>query len=277
MTSTILLGNCVKVLRTLPEQSVDAVITDPPYAEVDRSYGRFSESDWHQLMDAVVPEVRRVLKPAGSAVFILQPSCESVGRVRPWLWEFMAKWSRNWNMVQDMWWWNPAAAPTVHCQQRFGLTRPSVKPCVWLGAPDCYRNQAEVLWAEADSTKAKRAVVRAQGRNKRPSGQSFDAATWTKAIEVKGGVTPYNLLPIANTNSQTSGGAKGHGAATPADLCRWWLRYITKPGDVVLDPFVGSGTVAAEALKMGRSAIGIEQDATFVEVARQAVASVRMS
>jgi hypothetical protein len=52
--------------------------------------------------------------------------------MRPWLFEFMAKWCREWNMVQDAWWWNHTTAPTVHCQRKYGLMRPSLKACVWV-------------------------------------------------------------------------------------------------------------------------------------------------
>jgi tRNA G10 N-methylase Trm11 len=65
-------GDCLEVLREMPDQSIDAVITDPPYAEVKRDYGRWTEQEWWALIvEGVVPEVRRVLKPTGSAVFII--------------------------------------------------------------------------------------------------------------------------------------------------------------------------------------------------------------
>jgi DNA modification methylase len=81
------LGDCLEVLKTLDAGSVDCVVTDPPYPEISRDYGRMTEPEWHQVMRGVVSEVRRVLKPRGSAVFILQPNSERVGRMRPWLWE----------------------------------------------------------------------------------------------------------------------------------------------------------------------------------------------
>lgn len=67
-------GDCVDAMRGLPDASIDAVITDPPYAEVSRDYGRFTEESWRELMGGVVREVRRVLKPTGSAMFVLQPN-----------------------------------------------------------------------------------------------------------------------------------------------------------------------------------------------------------
>ena len=144
-------GDCLEWLTTLPDKSVDAVVSDPPDPEISRDYGRLTEGEWHTLMRGVVEQSRRVLKPHGSAVFILQPNSERVGRMRPWLWEFMAWTAREWNMVQDAWWWNTSAPPTVHVHRKNGLMRPSVKACVWLGEPDCLRNQDAVLWTETDA------------------------------------------------------------------------------------------------------------------------------
>ena len=59
----ILAGDCRDLLPTLADASIDAVITDPPYPEIDRAYGRLTELEWHELMREVVRETRRVLKP----------------------------------------------------------------------------------------------------------------------------------------------------------------------------------------------------------------------
>jgi hypothetical protein len=136
-------GECVAWLRTLPDACVDAVVCDPPYAEIDRDYGRMTEPEWEAFAHDLVRESLRVLKPRGSAVFIIQPNSERVGRMRPWAFRFLA-WCADdlvretggrVGMVQDAWWWNTAAMPTVHCQRERGLMRQSVKPCVWVG-PD---------------------------------------------------------------------------------------------------------------------------------------------
>jgi DNA modification methylase len=75
------------------------------------------------------------------------------------------------------------------------------------------------------------------------------------------------LLPIPNSNSTNSAGAYGHGAGTPAELCDWWIKYLCPPRGTVLDPFVGSGTVAICALKLGKRAIGIDKDKDFANIA----------
>lgn len=265
-------GDAVAWLRSLPTESADAVVTDPPYPEIDRPYGRMTEKDWTEMMHSVVQETRRVLKPTGSAVFILQPNSMHVGKMRSWLWEFMAWSCREWNMIQDVWWWNPSAPPTVHCQRTHGLMRPSVKACVWLGNPECYRNQGAVLWTQSDGN----AAVNREDRvlKRLPSGQSMSKGRCAATADERGGVTPFNLIPISNGDSANSGGSKGHGAATPASLCSWWIRYLCPPDGLVLDPFTGSGTVGMEAIREGMSFAGSERDHGYVQMARERIGSV---
>jgi len=265
-------GDCREVMATLDAESVDAVVTDPPYAEINRPYGRLTEPQWHDLMDGVVAEVRRVLKPYGSAVFILQPNSDRLARMRPWLFEFMAKWAREWNMVQDAWWWNHCTAPTVHCNRKNGLLRPSIKACVWLGSADCFRQQDAVLWEPSDATKQANRENRAL--RTRPSGLSMRKGRCVAASDERGGVTPFNCVPISNTNSIGSSGAHGHGAGTPLPLAEWWTRYICPPYGLVLDPFCGAGTMGVAAVASGRSFIGVEQEAEYVKIARDRIESV---
>jgi DNA modification methylase len=257
------LGDCRDVLSTLASAAIDAIICDPPYPEIDRPYGRLTEPEWHALMRSVVSECRRVLKPSGSAVFILQPNSERVGRMRPWLFEFQAWICHEWNMVQDAWWWNIAAFPNGGCNER-GMLRAAVKACVWCGSPDCYRDQESVLWSESERQKILRLTERAEVRTY-PSGNQKDNQRMYSAAVRRGGVTPFNILPIPNTRIDRG----GHGAGTPDELADWWVRYISPPGSVILDPFCGSGTTGLAALRRGRSFIGIEKEPEYVEIARR--------
>ena len=267
---TLYCGDCTSILEQLKSQSVDAVVTDPPYAELNRDYGRLTEQQWHELMNAVVCEVRRVLKPSGIAMFVLQPNSERVGKMRPWLWEFMAKWSKEWGMIQDVWWWNFASAPTVHCQRARGLMRPSIKACVWLGEETAYRNQDEVLWHASDAMKAVSVEDRVLRRT--PSGQSIRNGRIATTVKNRSGhVTPMNVWPVANTDSSQSAGAHGHGAGTPLELCERWQAYICPNGGVSLDPFMGTGTTGVACVNTGRKFIGIERDPQYCKIAEQRI------
>jgi hypothetical protein len=260
------LGDCLSVLPHIPPASVDAVVCDPPYPCIERSYGRLTEAEWHGLMHALVPEVRRVLKPSGSAVFVLQPNSERVGRMRTWLWEFMAWVGREWNVVQDAYWWNYTAIPGV-LATRHGLMRGSVKACVWCGPADCYRDQGAVLWRVSDYTVRQSMQSADRWKETTASGHAMNRTAASEAAIARGGSTPYNLLPVANSRGHTSAGANGHGAGTPLALCSWWMRYISPVGGVILDPFQGSGTVGLAALSLGRHYVGIEREPDYHAIA----------
>jgi DNA modification methylase len=271
----IFAGDCRSILPMLESASVDCVITDPPYPEIDRPYGRMTEAEWHAMMDAVVPECRRVLKPTGSAVFILQPNSERVGRMRPWLWEFMAKWTRDWGMVQDAWWWNINSPPTVHCHRKRGLARPSLKACVWLGPEDCHRDQDAVLMAISDSTLADKRVNDDRLQYS-PSGYSGRFSRKLSTCRDRSGVVPFNVLPMGHGSGGEQAGDHGHGAGTPFGVADWWTRYICPPGGTVLDPFMGSGTMGLAALARRRKFVGIERMPEYFAIAERRLAEPPM-
>lgn len=263
----MILGDCLNVMRDMESGSVDAVVTDPPYPFVKRKYGYWTYTEWFSLMQGVVTECKRILKPKGSAVFILQPNSERISKMRPWLWDFMAWSCREWNQIQDVWWWNYTAIPEAHAIQG-KLFRPSVKACVWLGDPDCYRNQDEILWSQADSTKAWRKGLQAIGDHKRPSGHHLNRKSVVSSLEKRDGVTPFNLLPVLGSDRWNGGGAYGHPASTPLLLCDKWVRYISPPGGMVCDPFMGSGTVGIAAIRLDRFFFGIEKYPPYFALAQ---------
>lgn len=255
-------GDCREVLRSMPDGVADAVITDPPYPHIQREYGYWTETEWHALMEAVMPELRRVLRPKGSAMFVLMPNMERLGRMRPWLWDFLARWTREWGMVQDAYAWTVNTMPSGGANSTFALMRPSVRFCAWFGPHDCYRNQEVVLWAPSEATRARAAAYRAAGIDRtprvvRPSGHNINDAAAQLAHLRRGGVTPFNVLPVAGRSPQR-GESNRHGAQTPPALSSWWIRYIAPPGGVVLDPFAGVASIGVEALRLGRRYIGIE-------------------
>lgn len=271
MTYSLYFDDCLTVLPTLPAESVDCVISDPPYPEIDREYGRMNEADWMVMMQAVVKETRRILKPAGSAVFILQPNSEKVGRMRLWLWRFMVWAGEHWNIVQDAYWWDVDKLP-VGGAITDGLMRQSIKPCIWIGSRDCYRNQLAVLWGESESlavNRRRKQFIRCES----PSGRIVNQSKAWFASQERGGVTPHNVLPLTYERPQNGAGYNGHGAGTPLPLCNWWTRYICPPGGVALDPFAGSGTTGIAAAQNGCSYIGIEKFPKYFPILQERVSA----
>ena len=266
--ATLICGDCREEMKKLRTSSVNAIISDPIYPEVNRDYGKITEADWHDLMKEVVVESRRVLKPKGSAVFIFQPNYEKVGQMRLWLWEFVVWAGREWNLVQDCYWWATDAMPLAGTNRKQGLMRQSVKMCVWLGEPDCFRNQESVLWTPSQAHLARDRSDMALRTG--PSGRTFRNGTVVQAAEERGGTTPFNLLPVPTGGNP--GGAEHHPAATPYDVAAWWCKYILPTKGVLLDPFVGSGTMLAAGLDHGASkVIGIDREKKYIEIAKRRI------
>ena len=158
--------------------------------------------------------------------------------------------------------------PLAGTRRTEGLLRQSVKMCVWLGPPNCFRNQDAVLWSPSQATSARHRADIALRVG--PTGRNFRNSTIAKAADERGGTTPFNLLPIS-TGGQP-GGREHHPASTPYELAAWWCRYILPPGGVLLDPFVGSGTMLQAGLDHGASrVIGIEKEKKYLGTARRRV------
>ena len=264
--TTLIQGDCRKELKKLAAGMRDAIMTNPPYAEIDRDYGRMTEAAWHEMMRAVVLECRRILKPTGSTMFILQPNCEQVGRMRPWIWKFVAWAVEEWNVVQDVYWWCINALPSYVAGSKCGLMRRGIRWCVWLGSPNCYRNQDNVRLGSV-RRHPRPQVGRPRCLRHRPSGHRFRRGRTVETAIRRGGSTPFNLLPIAIHSNK-----HGHPAVTPYEVADWWARYILPPGGVLLDPFVGSGTMLAAGLDNGASkVIGIDKEAKYLKMATKRV------
>jgi len=85
------------------------------------------------------------------------------------------------------------------------------------------------------------------------------------------------LFPICSgpERLKDEGGRKAHPTQKPEALLSRVLLASTKPGDVVLDPFFGTGTTGAVAKRLGRRWIGIERDTDYAKAARERIAKVR--
>lgn len=262
---TVCLSDALEYVNQIPTASVDLIFCDPPYPEVDRHYGRMDEESWLIYMQQLCREYRRVLTKQGSAVIVLQPNSKKVGSMRGWIWQFMAQCVKDWNVVQDVYWWNTTAVPTVHTQRRYGLMRPSVKYCVWLGEPDCYRLQDEIMWNSTKRTRQDQTTNRAL--KYKPSGHHNRDERMRETAQERGMVTPYNIFPIPNNHKSEEGGEFGHGAATPRELVDDWIRYASVPGGLVCDPFLGSGTTALIARQLNRHYLGCDNNQECINIA----------
>ncbi len=262
---TLIHGDCRSKLKNIASKSVDVVLCDPIYPGIGREYGRVSEDEWLALMRETVKQCRRILKAKGSAVFIIQPNFDTLGKMRLWAYDFVAWAGREWNLVQDAYWWCVNAMPTRATYRTVGLMRQSVKWCIWLGAADCFRNQNAVLWEPSDATTAYKLSDRCLLNS--PSGHTVRHGRTAQAALERGGSTPFNVLPIPSAGPAEQ---NGHPASTPYELAAWWCRYLLPKDGVLLDPMCGSGSILAAALDQGASkVIGIDKEKRYFQMAER--------
>jgi DNA modification methylase len=266
MSFKLINDNVLNVLPTIESESMDAIITDPPYPCVEKSYGVMKEEEWMEMMMEVVKQSKRIVKPTGSAVFLLQPTGVHVGQMRTWLYEFIFKAAKEWNLVQDVIWFNPTATTNQWCNKKNGLLRPSVKYCIWLGNPDCYRDQSKVMWQASESSLAKKTEERCMTVI-RDSGYTINDHRMKQSVDAEQLATPYNIIICNNTQKKMPSDKQNrlpkeknypHPAKTPEMIAHWWLHYICPEKGKVFDPFSGVATIGRATLKQQKEYLGIE-------------------
>ncbi len=241
----IIHADCLKAMQGMKTDSIDAAILSPPYPGIKRNYGYWKPAEWLPWMNEVMQELRRVIKPSGSAVVVIEPNFEKIGKRNTWAWEFALNMAKEWGIVQDAYWIKKAPMPG----QLQGLMRNAVVWCLWVGEPDCFRNQKAVLTPYSKDMLRQIAGQRAhEGVVAYPSGHRRNYAN----VKNNGGASPLNYQLIATS------GYKKHPACMPIKLAEYWVKYICPPQGTLIDPFAGSGTTGAACIRHDRNFIGVE-------------------
>ena len=269
----VLCGDSLCHLRQATAQSVDLIMTSPPFGLVrKKSYGN---EDAHRYCDWFRPFAegfRRVLKDAGSLVIDIGGAWKPGAPTRS-LYHFelllMLCKDYGFHLCQEHYWWNPAKLPTP--AEWVNVRRVRVKDavnCVWWLSltPWPKASNRRVL---APYSNAMRALMKQGYRAKlRPSGHQISNCFGKD----NGGAVPPNLLAAANTESNgryqaycRERGYPVHPARFPEALPEYFIRLLTDPGDTVLDPFAGSCVTGAVAERLGRRWTCCELDEAFLK------------
>ena len=265
----ILLGDCEEVLKEVPDNSVDLIFTSPPYADQrQRTYGGIHVDRYVEWFIPKADQFFRVLKPTGSFVlnikervvngerhtYVMEIILEM--RRRGWLWteEFMwhkknsypGKWP---NRFRDNW----ERLIQFNKQKKFHMYQEAVMVPVGGWAKSRLANLSET-----DKLRDESRVGSGFGKN---------VSNWVGRKMVY----PNNVVHMATESSN-----KNHSAVFPIGLPSWFIQLFTKPGDTVLDPFIGSGSTAFAALQLGRRYVGIDTNAEYVKISRQRIQDLQI-
>ena len=247
----IRLGDCVEILPEYPDEFFDLIVTSPPYADSRaRTYGGIKPNEYVDWFLPRADEFFRVLK--GTGTFILNIKEKVVGGERhTYVIELiLAMKRRGWLWTEEFIWHKKNCHPGKW-PNRF---RDAWERCLQFNkSPNFKMNQEAVMvpmgkWAETRlRSLGKNDVVRFDSQVE--SGFGKNIANWLNRDKAY----PSNVLHFA-----TECGNKGHSAAFPKALPKWFIELFTDVDDWVLDPFVGSGTTCEASRELGRNSVGID-------------------
>lgn len=260
------LGDSLALLRSVPRESIALIVTSPPFAlQRKKAYGNVDAEEYVAWFLPFAEEFFRVLKPDGSLVIDIGGSWVK-GQPTRTLYHFelllaLVK-QVHFHLAEEFYWWNPARlpSPAEWVNVRRIRVKDAVDPVWWL---------APTAWPKADNRKVlapysdsmKELLAKGYTPKLRPSGWDIS----DNFSRDNGGAIPPNMLSISNTESNgrylagcRRANIKPHPARFPRALPDFFIKFLTEPGDVVLDPFAGSNVTGEAAESLGRRWCAIE-------------------
>jgi site-specific DNA-methyltransferase (cytosine-N4-specific) len=274
------------LLKAIPSNSVDAIITSPPYAlHFKKEYGNVEKDAYVEWFLVFAREFFRVLKDDGSFVLNIGGSYNKGLPTRS-LYQYKLLLELveqiGFHLAQELYWYNPAKMPMP--AEWVTVRRIRVKDAVehvwWLGKTAWPKaNNRNVLRPYSDdmirlNNRGVRATVRPSGHNIKKSFDKVDAGG-AIAPNVFETLMPEDYLKFGNNAANDvytmrckESGTKIHPARFPAALPEFFLKLLTNEGDVVIDPFAGSNTTGAVAESLNRRWIAIELVQEYLEASK---------
>ncbi len=263
-------GDSLALLSLLPDSSINLVITSPPFAlQREKEYGNLNQGDYVAWLEQFARMIRQKLRHDGSFVLDLGGAYRKGVPVRS-LYNFRVLIRLcdevGFFLAEDFYWFNSSKLPSPieWVNKRKLRAKDSVNTVWWLSKTEHPKADISKVLTEY-SERMKKLLQDPEGfytPKKRPSGHDI-GKSFSKD---NGGAIPSNMLQIPNTESNgiylnacKVMGVKQHPARFPAKLPEFFIRFLTDPGDIVLDIFAGSNTTGYVAEREGRRWVAFEE------------------
>jgi site-specific DNA-methyltransferase (adenine-specific) len=284
------LGDNREEIKAVPDNSVDLIVTSPPYANQRKdTYGGVTEGSYIEWFLVLSEQLLRVLKPTGT--FILNIKENTVDKERDtYVIELVLA------LRKQGWFWT----------EEFIWIKPNSPPGKW---PNRFRdgwehlyqfNKSQTFYMDQDAVKvpASEAYIAQILKIKKKSQEELDTRRFnstgsgvnfkpsTLINKDRSLVYPNNVLKIPISDEEfnewirkmypdnvlelsVAGSARKHSAVFPETLPEWFIKLFTKEGDTVLEPFAGSGTTLKMAKIWSRKGIGFEIVPEYIKVIKE--------
>lgn len=219
-------GDCLAVLPTIPDRSVHLVLCDPPYGTTDCAWDKAPDLEaWWTQVERVATET------AVFAIFCAQPFTTALINSRPKLFRYDLVWDK--------------IRPVGHLNANRQPMRVHEQVLIFCRRPSLSTYQPQFL----------------PGRpymSLRKAGKNSEVYRGTKRDHVS--VNTGTRHPTSILQFQKPGKGRIHPTEKPVALLAWLVRSYSRPGQTVLDPFMGSASTGVAALEAGRHFVGMERD-----------------
>lgn len=280
------LGDSLPGMKRIPDGSINLVFTSPPYAlHFKKEYGNVDQSDYAEWFLDFAREIFRILRDDGSFVLNIGGSYNPKIPTRS-IYHFKLLIALvedvGFHLAQECFWYNPAKMPmpAEWVTVRRIRVKDSVEYVWWFSkTPWPKANNRGVLKPYSSdmhrlNQRGVRATVRPSGHNIRDSFDKIHSggSIPPNVVEVP---VPDAMMKVGNnaandtyTKRCKEAGLKIHPARFPAQLPEFFIKLLTEPYDVVLDPFAGSNTLGAVAERMYRGWIAFDNVAEYLNASR---------
>ena len=262
------LGDSRDILPSIPSGSVSLCCTSPPFPlRRQKAYGNVTAEEYIDWFMPIAEEIQRVLRPEGSFVLELGGGWNPDGTRSMMKYELVRRLGSLFYLADELYWTNTRALPAPAewvCKQRVRC-KDAVTPIFWF---------SKTVHPYADN----RAVVTPYARpignfrnGTHPSGHKLAVDTWQAD---NGGAIPPNFFPVPGVGCDDyvrrcrADDQVVHPARQPPDIPEHFIRMLTKPNQLVLDPFAGSNTTGRVAQDLGRGWISVEIQEQYVEASK---------
>jgi site-specific DNA-methyltransferase (adenine-specific) len=260
-------GDCGKLLKYVDDDSIDLIITSPPYADQrKKTYGGIQPDNYVNWFLPVSRELKRILKPGGTFILNIKEKVVNGERHTYVMELIIAMRKQGWFWTEEFIWHKKNSYPGKW-PNRF---RDGWERLLQFNKEKTFKmNQQAVMvpvgdWADS-RLKNLSSTDKKRDTSKAGSGFGKNISNWINRDKVY----PDNVLYLA-----TECYNRQHSAAFPESIPEWFINLFTDRGDWVLDPFLGSGTSCLVARKLKRNCLGFEINKEYFNIAQSRVLNI---